>query len=269
MKLFTEKVVVITGAGSGIGRSLAVAFSKLGAILALNDLSMERLEETKLMLEPNTKVFLKNFDISIKNEIEDFKNDIINKFGGVNIVINNAGVALSKYNFLELKEEDENWLMKINLWAVYNSSKIFLPYLREQKESYLVNLSSVFGLHGIPFQIPYAIAKAGVKALNQSLYAEEKYLNSSVFVVSVHPGGIKTRIAKDSRGADANPKLTKKFERNFITTPEKAAKTIINGIKNRNSKVLIGIDAYAIDLLSRFIPGLLMKLIIKSMKKFE
>jgi NAD(P)-dependent dehydrogenase (short-subunit alcohol dehydrogenase family) len=243
MKNFQDKVVVITGAGSGMGRALAINFSRLGAQLALNDFNEKSLAETKSMLPASMKVFTKVFDVSNKDEMYKFADDVMAKFGRVDVMINNAGVAVARHRTNEVSYEDYNWIIGINFWGVMYGSMAFLPYLRKQKESSLVNFSSIFGLHGIPGQAPYAISKFAVRGLTESLQLEEKIHKTGVAVSAVHPGGVKTNIAKASRGAEHDPKTIEKFEKTFITSPDKAAKIIINGIRRKKSRILVGIDA--------------------------
>jgi len=244
MKNFKDKVVVITGAGSGMGRALAINFSKMGALLALNDFNEKGLNETKTLLNPSVKVFSKVFDVSNKEEMYKFADNVIAQYGKVDVMINNAGVAMARHRTDEVSYEDYNWIIGINFWGVMYGSMAFLPYLRKQKESSLVNFSSIFGLHGIPGQTPYAISKFAVRGLTESLQLEETIHKTGVAVSCVHPGGIKTNIAKAARGAEADKKTIENFEKSFITTPEKAAQIIIDGIKNKKSRILVGIDAH-------------------------
>ena len=130
------------------------------------------------------------------------------------------------------------------MWGVIYGSLAFLPHLRKQKESSLVNFSSIFGLHGIPGQAPYAISKFAVRGFTESLELEEKLHKTGVAVSSVHPGGIKTNIAKAARGAEEDPETIANFEKLFFTTADQAADTIIKGIKNKTSRVLVGFDAH-------------------------
>lgn len=244
MKDFKNKVVTITGAGSGMGRTMAINFAKQGAKLALNDFNEKGLKETVTLLPPSTEVFTSVFDVSRKEDMFKFADDVNAKFGRVDVMINNAGVAIAKHTTDEVPIVDYEWILGINMWGVMYGSLAFLPYLRKQKESALVNFSSIFGLHGIPGQTPYATAKFAVRGFTESLELEEKIHKTGVAVSSVHPGGIQTNIAKAARGAEADPETIKNFEKMFFTTPEKAAQIIINGIKKKKSRILVGIDAH-------------------------
>lgn len=244
MKDFKNKVVAITGAGSGMGRAMAINFAKQGAKLALNDFNEKGLKETAAMLPASAEVFTSVFDVSKKDDMFKFADDVNKKFGRVDVMINNAGVAIAKHTTDNVPITDYEWILGINMWGVMYGSLAFLPYLRKQKESSLVNFSSIFGLHGIPGQTPYATAKFAVRGFTESLELEENIHKTGVAVSCVHPGGIQTNIAKAARGAEADPETIKNFEKMFFTTSEKAAQIIINGIKAKRSRILVGIDAH-------------------------
>lgn len=243
MKNFENKVVVITGAGSGIGRALAIAFYECGARLALNDYDEKGLAETIMKVGGEKRVFSEIFDVSKKEAFYQFADQVAAHYGQVDVVINNAGVAISKLSTEEISIEDYEWIMGINLWGMMYGTLAFLPHLREQKESVIVNISSVFGIHGIPYQAAYCTTKFGIRGFTESLAVEEKLKKSGVTVISVHPGGIKTNIARSARHGVENEKMIRKFEDSFITTSEKAAQVIIKGIKRKKMRVLVGPDA--------------------------
>jgi NADP-dependent 3-hydroxy acid dehydrogenase YdfG len=268
MKKIKSKVIVITGAGSGIGRALAVQCAKEGAKLALNDFDKKGLDETIALLE-KTEVISDVFDVSNREAFYSFAEQVISHFKEVDIVINNAGVSLGKQSVIQTPWEEFEWIMNINLWGVINGSKIFLPYLMKQKEASLVNVSSVFGLMGIADQTPYCTTKYAVRGFTESLRME--MLEENVNVISVHPGGIKTNIARNGRGwgqVEDKEKMIALFEKETLKhTPEKAANIIISGIKKNKEKVLIGSEAYVIDWASRLSPLRFPKFLFKQMKK--
>jgi NAD(P)-dependent dehydrogenase (short-subunit alcohol dehydrogenase family) len=257
MKNFENKVVVITGVGSGIGRALALEFHKLGAKLALNDFNESSLLETVEMVGGRAAVFYQSFDVSNKVAFYQFADKVIAHYGQVDIVINNAGVAISKLTAAEATIEDYEWIFGINLWGMMYGSLAFLPHLRKQKESSLVNLSSVFGIHGVPYQAAYCTTKFGIRGFSESMALEERINQTGVTVTSVHPGGIKTNIARNSRYASKDKTMIEKFEKSFITSPEKAAKEIINAIKCKKQCVLVGPDAKLLYFLNRLSPRLM------------
>lgn len=268
MKNLKNKIVVITGAGSGIGRALAIEFAKEGAKLALNDFDEKGLKETLSLLE-KIEVFSEVFDVSNREAFYGFSYKVIDKFKAVDVVINNAGVSLGKQNVMQTSWEDFEWVMNINIWGVINGSKIFLPHLIKQKESTIVNISSVFGLMGIADQTPYCTTKFAVRGFSESLRLEMQ--DENVNVISVHPGGIKTNIARNGRGwdhTDNKEKLIARFEKISLRhTPQKAAKVIVDGIKKKKEKVLIGSEAYVIDYGNRLSPINFPKMIYNQIKK--
>ena len=154
MKSFENKVVVITGAASGIGRALAIAFAKLGAKLALNDFNAQGLQETVKQLPADTTKLTYVFDVSDKEAMFHFAADVIAKLGRADIMINNAGVAIARFRTDEVTIADYEWIVGINLWGMIFGSMAFLPHLRKQSESALVNVSSIFGLHGLLKYMP-------------------------------------------------------------------------------------------------------------------
>jgi NADP-dependent 3-hydroxy acid dehydrogenase YdfG len=227
-----------------MGQTMAIKFSKLGAHLALNDFNENGIKETLTRLDPSCKVFTKIFDVSQKEPMFEFADEVKAHFGRVDVVINNAGVALTRYRFEENSYKDWEWIMGINFWGVLYGCNAFMPYLREQKESSLVNFSSIFGLHGIPGQIPYSATKFAVRGLTESLSMEESIHKTGVAVLCVHPGGVKTAIAKSARGGEKDKEAIAKFEKTFITTSETAADVVIKGIRKKKERILIGIDAH-------------------------
>ncbi len=254
MKNFENKVVVITGAGSGIGRALALAFKKLGAKLAINDNNEAALLETVDLLDGPGNAFYRAFDVADKEAFYEFANKVITHYGRVDLVINNAGVAIFKLTAAEVSIEDYEWIMGVNLWGMMYGSLAFLPHLRKQTESGIVNVSSVFGILGFPYQAAYCTTKFGIRGFTESLALEERVLKTGVTVTAVHPGGIKTNIARSARYAD-DENAIKQAETLFITTPEKAAETIIAGIRRKKMRVLVGPDAKLLYFLTRLSPG--------------
>ncbi|CAG0925928.1 unnamed protein product, partial [Notodromas monacha] len=184
MKDFTNKVVVITGAGSGIGRALAIEFAKRGAHLALNDYSMDQLNATLEKLPSGTKTFTQGFDVSDAHAMDGFAQSILAHYGHVDVVINNAGVALSKYSVENTSLEDFKWLFGINFWGMVYGSKSFLPLLKQRPQAALVNVSSLFGLSGIPYQAAYSASKMAIRGFTESLAMEQESSGSPVVVSS-------------------------------------------------------------------------------------
>ena len=269
MKNFNNKVVVITGAGSGMGRDMAIQFSNQGARLALNDYKEAGLLETVQLLKTGTEVYQEIFDVSNREAVFSFADNVLQHYHQVDVLINNAGVAIAKLDTDEVSVEEYEWIIGINLWGVIYGSLAFLPHLRKQPEASLVNISSVFGLTGIPGQGPYCTTKFAVRGFTDSLAIEEQQNGSSVVVSSVHPGGIKTNIARSALKAGNDPKTIQKFEKNFITTSKKAANIIIEGIQKKKNRILVGPDAKLIYLLTK-LPSFFMRLLVlRTLKKTE
>lgn len=258
MSLDSKSVIVITGAASGIGRALAVQFATENvAGIAISDVNEKGLNETAEMAEKlGGRVFASLVDVSKFDEFQKFSDETVAEFGRVTHLINNAGVALVG-TFEQISIEDFEWLMAINFWGTVYGVKSFLPVLKQQPAAHIVNISSVFGLIAPPEQSAYCASKYAVRGFTESLRHELE--DSNVHVSSVHPGGIKTNIARNSRLGENTPKIAKKQGEKFFdyatwTEPETAAAVIIKGIKKNNPRILIGKDAFAISWLYRLFP---------------
>ena len=255
MQNFSNDVVVITGAGSGIGRALAKEFAAGGAELALADVNAASVEETRSLLG-NAKAGTYVCDVGDAAAVEAFARKVRQDFGRATIVVNNAGVALYG-NFEQLTVAEFEWLFRVNFWGVIHGCKFFLPLLREQKQARLVNISSVFGLIAPPGQTAYGASKYAVRGFSESL--REELRGSGIAVTCVHPAGIRTNIANNGRaGAATDPQgqteARELFNRVAVITPEEAARTIVQGILRNKDRVLIGADAYRMDRLARLLP---------------
>ncbi|MEP6903022.1 MAG: SDR family NAD(P)-dependent oxidoreductase [Actinomycetota bacterium] len=267
MTLSIKSVAVITGAASGIGRALTVrlAEEKIAGI-AICDVNEQDLSETAEMVEKlGVPVSKHVIDVSKLEEIQRFNTEVLAKHGRVTHLINNAGVALLG-TFEEISLEDFEWLMGINFWGVIYGCKVFLPLLKQQEAAHIVNISSVFGLIAPPEQTAYCSSKFAVRGFTESLRHELE--NSNVRVSSVHPGGIKTNIVRNSRIGEKTSEEykvqgVKLFEKVAQTSPEQAAETILQGIKTENPRILIGKDAHAMSHVSRLFPKRYLKVFEK------
>ncbi|MEV7549266.1 SDR family NAD(P)-dependent oxidoreductase [Amycolatopsis sp. NPDC089917] len=253
MKSFTDKVAVITGAGSGIGRALAIELAGRGARLALSDVDAVRAADTAALCEKagaTAKAYA--LDVADRDAVLAHAEEVAVDFGGAALVVNNAGVALGA-TVEEMTWDDYDWLMGINLGGVVNGTKAFLPQVIASGDGHIVNLSSVFGFIGVPTQSAYNAAKFAVRGFTEALRQEMLIARYPVGVSCVHPGGIKTNIARDARGGVERDidKAAEGFEKIARTTPEKAAQTIVRGIERGTARILIGPDAYAIDAIPR------------------
>lgn len=265
MSLTKNSVAVITGAGSGIGRALALRFTQENiAGIAIADFNKQGLDETFEMLkETKIPVSKHKIDVSKLDQIQQFADEVVAAHGRATHLINNAGVGVIG-SFEQISTEDFEWLMSINFWGVVYGCKVFLPILQQQDSAHIVNISSVFGMIAPPEQTAYCASKFAVRGFTESLRHELEATN--VCVSSVHPGGIKTNIARNSRLGEKTPADYKKqgvafFDKVALTTPETAAETIIRGIKSKNTRILIGKDAYAINYISRLFPKKYLKVL--------
>ncbi|MEO9323248.1 SDR family NAD(P)-dependent oxidoreductase [Nocardioides sp. C4-1] len=250
MKSLKDKVVVITGAGSGIGRALALNLAGQGSLLALSDVDDAGLAETvELVTRAGVvKVRSDHLDVADRDAFARYALDVVEDFGRVNVVINNAGVALSG-DLVDLEYADMDWITGINFWGVVHGTKEFLPHLIASGDGHLVNLSSLFGLVSMPGQSMYNASKYAVRGMTEAVREEMLIAGHPVGVTSVHPGGIKTAIARNARVSakedkDATARL---FDKKLAKmTPERAAEIIVKGIRRNTPRVLVGLDAHAI-----------------------
>lgn len=260
-----KSVAVITGAASGIGRALAVRFAKenIGGI-AISDVNEAGLVEIAAKIQLlGVPVSTHLVDVSKLDEMRQFAADVIAKHERVTHLINNAGVGLIG-TFEQASIEDFEWLMGINFWGVVYGCKVFLPTLLEQDEAHIINISSVFGLIAPEEQAAYCSSKFAVRGFTESLRHE--YAGTNLHVSCVHPGGVKTNIVRNSRSAENTPEEWKSqgekfFDKVAKTTPDEAAEMILNGIKTKDPRILIGKDAKAISTLSRLFPARYLRVI--------
>lgn len=255
MKDLQDKTAVVTGAGSGIGRGLAQELSNQGCNLALSDINDVALAETAAMLKGKGRVETWKVDVADRAAMIAFARDVIETFGAIDILINNAGVALEGA-FEDNTYDELDWIIGVNLWGVIHGCKEFIPHLKTRPEASLVNLSSIFGILAAVDFSAYNITKFGVRGLSEALRQELK--DTNIQVTCVHPGGVKTNMARNARSSTKDGKdfddFVATFEKNLITTPESAAKAIVRGIRKKKKRVLVGIDAKVLDRIARAMP---------------
>ena len=270
MKDLHGKVAVITGAASGMGRGLAVKLSQAGCVVALSDVNEDGLEETAAWVKKQGgSVSTHTLDVSNKEAVFDFAAEVADLHNQVDILINNAGVIMVS-PLKELSVEDFEWIMNINLWGVIYGSMAFLPHLKQRPEANIVNISSTYGLIGIPLHIPYCTSKFAVRGFSESLKLE--LFDTSVSVSCVYPNLIRTNIGPSGRykGMEKyldTEELLHRFYQLFDTMdPDACAQVIIDkAIKKNKARVLVGKQLGAIELLSRVMAGSYHKLIIHQM----
>jgi NAD(P)-dependent dehydrogenase (short-subunit alcohol dehydrogenase family) len=262
MRNITGKVAAVTGAGSGIGRALALRLARRGCHVALADIDERAVNETLEMLgEYPIEASATVLDVADEAAVYAWADAVATDFGQVNLVFNNAGVALSG-TVQDLSIEDYRWIVDINLWGVIYGTKAFLPYLEASGEGHIINVSSVFGLTAQPLMSGYNATKFAVRGFTESLRQDLELTDSPVSCTCVHPGGIRTNIAKSSRvdpsiervtGSSSKSSRTD-FERTFITSPDSAARQIMRAVEADKRRVLVGPDAKLYDLIARIAP---------------
>tara|TARA_Y100000996_G_scaffold398855_1_gene367299 strand:- start:300 stop:1133 length:834 start_codon:yes stop_codon:yes gene_type:complete len=255
---FKNKKILITGAASGIGKSLAEEFANKGSILILSDINAHKLNSFVKELRSNgVDAFGYEVNVSDYKNMIDFSSLVLKEHNFIDVLINNAGITLM--DTIESGDigEFEN-LMAINFWSVVYGVNVFLPTLIQREEAYIVNISSILGLMSLPGQAAYNSSKAAVKAYTEALKME--LADSSINVSSVHPGGIKTDIAINARigrniSEETKTRLIKQFDKLSYTTSKSASRNIIKGMKRKKRRIVIGIDAKIADILIRIFPG--------------
>jgi short-subunit dehydrogenase len=259
---FKGSAAAITGAASGIGRALALELAARGSDLALCDLNTEGLESLaqEIAARHPRRVTVRRVDVGDPQQIQDFAAAAITDFPALNILINNAGVALLG-QFHEYDQSQLEWLMGINFWGVVHGTRAFLPQLRSRTQAHIVNISSIFGIIAPAGQTAYSAAKFAVRGFSEALRHELATANSPVRLSVVHPGGVKTNIARKARAgshlreAPRENEIGDAFEKMARTTPEAAAQRIVRGIERNERRILIGGDARLLDIIQRFRPS--------------
>ena len=271
MQSFSGKVAVITGAGSGMGRYLAVLLAKAGANVAICEINPTTLAETEEMVKAYpVKVSSHVLDVSDKAAIDGLPAQVIDEHGQVDLVFNNAGVTVDS-PFEDMSEQDWDWVININLHGVINGSRAFLPHLKQRPEAALINTSSIFGMITVPNQSVYHTAKFAVRGFTECLAKELK--GSNVQIHSVHPGHIGTNIVTNARmntkedkvnpmqemmgkliGIGSTQEEMADFFRNNGMHPSRASNIILKGVLKNKSRIFIGADAKLMDLSQRLTP---------------
>ncbi len=263
MKIQQGQVAVITGASSGIGRALALALAKRGCDLAIcSSRNMDGLEETAGKASAfGVSVSVAQVDVSEREQVYSWAEKVVEDHGKVNLVVNNAGVGLAS-TVEGIDYDDFERHMGVNFWGVVYGTKAFLPHLKTAGEGHVVNISSLFGLIGVPSQCAYNASKFAVHGFTDSLREELDMMDCGVSATSIHPGGIKTNFALSSKVRENvtalglnTGSLPQKMNDAFITDADKAADKIISAIEADQRRALIGPDAKLMDIVTRFLPG--------------
>ena len=256
-RYFAGKTAAISGAGDGIGRALSQRLNEAGCHLWLSDINPEKLAETCASLDDaRGRVTSQVVDCGQRDALFSWAEAVSADTGSLDALFNNAGVGYGA-RFADSNEENFEWLIDINFWGVVHATRAFLPLLTQAERGHLVNLSSIFGMVGIPTQTAYNAAKFAVRGFSEALQAE--YMDSNLYVSSVHPGGVQTNIARSARTdgagnmADADER-DQQFRRLAKTTPERAADIILRGTARGKRRIMVGWDAWLILQLTKILP---------------
>jgi NADP-dependent 3-hydroxy acid dehydrogenase YdfG len=254
MEGFAGKVAAVTGAGSGIGQALAIELARSGASVAISDVDTEGLAATEEQLKAiGAPVKADRLDVTEREAFELYADAVKEHFGKVNQIYNNAGIAF--IGDIEVSQfKDIEKVMDVDFWGVVNGTKVFLPHLIESGDGHVINISSVFGLFSVPGQAAYNAAKFAVRGFTEALRQEMMVAGHPVKVTTVHPGGIKTAIARNMTAVEGVDKdeVAQAFDKKLAnTTPQKAAQIILDGVRKNRARVLVGPDAKALDLIVR------------------
>lgn len=253
MRALRHKVVVITGAASGIGRALARALASRGAVLALVDVDESGLQSLcDELSQINSTISSYIVDVSDRASMECLPVKVMTAHGTIDVLINNAGVSVGAM-FDDHSIEDAEWLLDINLKGVIYGCKFFLPYLKQSPEAHIVNVSSMFGFFSMPGQAMYSASKAGVRGFSEALWTE--LASTSVRVTTVYPGTIRSNVIRASRMLDAQAQVrAAKLQEKYGMPTEKAAEKIVRAIERNKLRVVVGADAHIAELLKRLFP---------------
>jgi short-subunit dehydrogenase len=271
---FDGSAAAITGAASGIGRALALELAARGCDVALADLDQGGLESAAkdIIATHGRRVTIRRVDVADPKQIEDFAASSIAEFPSLNILINNAGVALLG-EFDEFDHSQMAWLMDINFWGVVRGTRAFMAHLKSRPQAHIVNISSIFGIIAPPGQSAYSASKFAVRGFSESLRHELAMSNSTLRLSLVHPGGVKTNIARKARsGAHlresvSSNELGNRFEQLARTSPAAAAQRIVRGIERNEPRILIGADARYLDIIQRLRPATYWALLARAFKR--
>lgn len=265
MKSFAGKVAAITGAASGMGRSLAVILARRGCEVAISDIDEVGLAETARLAEaakPGIRVTKKWLDVADAEAMKAWAREVATEHGRVNLIFNNAGVSYSA-TIEGTPQAEFDRIIDIDFWGVVHGTRAFLPFLRASGDGHVINTSSLFGLIAFPGQCTYNSAKFAVRGFTEALRLELEMTGAPVSASCVHPGGIKTNIARASKvhssmadlGIDDHELARKNFEKAFRVTADDAAEIILRGVQRNDARILVGTDARILDVVQRLLPG--------------
>lgn len=260
MRELKDRVAVVSGAASGIGRALSIELARQGCDLAICDLDARGLEQTTSEVRAlGRRAFEQRVDVADRDAMRSFAAQVVDEYGRVEILVNNAGVTVTA-DFEQHTLEDWEWIIGANLWGVIHGCTFFLPHLKRASQGHIVNVSSVFGLMGVPGQSSYCATKFAVRGLSEALWTELK--PHGIGVTCVHPAGVRTNIVRSARAVDDQVKAEAVdfIDRNSITA-ERCAEQIVSAIVDNRMRLLVSPTAYAIDTFKRVAPATSQRLV--------
>ena len=256
MKSLRGRVVVITGAGSGIGRALAIACAAEGARVAISDIDEAGLATTQhAITDRGGAARATRLDVADRDAVYAYADQVMADYGVVHLLVNNAGVSLTG-DLIDLVDADLEWIVGVNFWGVVHGSRAFLPHLIASGDGHLVTISSLFGLVSIPGQSAYNATKYAVRGLTEAIREEMLVAGHPVGVTVVHPGGVKTGIVRNGRASIRIDlaRMADEFDVELArTTADRAAATILRAVRRNQPRVLVGADAHAVHHFARII----------------
>jgi NAD(P)-dependent dehydrogenase (short-subunit alcohol dehydrogenase family) len=255
MKEFSGKTAIITGAGSGLGRSLALQLYAAGATLALCDINFAGIEETlKITGESGEGISLHHVDVGDRQQMSRFASEVVSHHGAADILINNAGISLTPMIFDDISEEQFEKVLDVNMRGVYNGIRVFLPHLLERPEASIVNISSLAGLVGLYGYSAYSMSKFAIRGLSEALQSE--LVGSNVSLLLVHPGGVKTNLIRNAPNLadDEREAAHLNFSKYATLDADKTASKILRAIQKKKGRLILGVDAHAVYAIRKLFP---------------
>lgn len=273
MRELAGRVVVVTGAASGIGAALAAEFAAAGCELALADIDEIGVRKTaRSVATPERLALAERVDVADEAAVRGFADLVVGHFGRVDVVINNAGIAADSARVDQLAASDYRTIMDVNFFGVVHGTTAFLHHLTARPEAAIVNISSVFGVVGVPLQSPYCASKFAVRGFAESLRAELTVVAPHVTPIVVHPGGIASSIVDNARRLGSRPAAQQQadrahFSRSLRLPPAVAAAKIRRAVQRGRPRVRIGVDAHVLDIMSRAAPTLSTRVISRTARR--